>query len=388
MRRLQRFPVRTLTSLCALTLLIPVAMAQSFVPGNLLVVRAGDGTQTLVNTGNSVFLDEFDPASKTGLPVRSIALPAVANAPQRQCLLSGTATSEGQITLAGNGAAALVACYGRDLGGTGSLANSTSATVPRVVAVVRFDGSFDTSTALTDAHSGNNIRSAASVDGSVIYTAGGNEGVRLSNVGATTSSVVSAATATGALTNLRTLGIAGGNLFVTTASGTNPRLLQVGTGLPTAPGTLMAGVPGMPTDRSFYAFSFADRSIDIAGVDTLYVADDSGTAPGAGILKYSLVGGTWVSNGRVNAIGVRGLVAGQTSFGFGVAYVAEALCADGTTGSSRLCAFVDEGGYNQPLTPQGGAPVTLAIAGTNTVFRGVTAAPVAPDLIFANGFES
>lgn len=366
-----------LNALAALLALPTLASAgtSNFTAGNFVAVRAGDGTAALVNTGNAVFLDEITP---TGTPVRSLPLPTTASGNQRQCILSGTATSEGMITRSEDGTKLVLGCYGRDLGGTGSLASTTAAAVNRVVALIGADGSIDTSTALADAHSGNNFRSVASQDGSSFYTAGGSEGVRLSLLGASTSSVISSATANGNLTNLRNLGIWSGNLFVTNASGTNARLQQVGTGLPTAASTLMAGVPGMPIDRSFYGYHFADRSTEVPGLDTLYVADDSATAPGAGVLKYSLVGGTWVANGRVAMVAARGLAAQPGTGGYLIAVAAEADCATGaaTSGSSKICGLLDAGGYNEAFTLAGGAGVTLATAPTGTAFRGVANAPV------------
>jgi hypothetical protein len=47
-----------LTVGCALLAAGGVARAQ-FGIGNLAIVRLGDGTQTLGNTGNSVFIDEY-----------------------------------------------------------------------------------------------------------------------------------------------------------------------------------------------------------------------------------------------------------------------------------------------------------------------------------------
>lgn len=367
---------------------LALAGAPNFTEGNFVAVRAGDGTATLVNTGNAVFLDEITPV---GTLVRSLPLPTTANGTQRQCILSGTATSEGMITRSGDGTKLLLGCYGRDLGGTGSLASTTSAVVSRVVAVIGRNAVIDTTTALADAHSANNIRSVASQDGSSFYTAGGNEGVRLALLGASTSSVVSSATAAGNLTNLRNLGIWGGSLFVSNASGTNTRLQQVGTGLPTAAGTLMASVPGMPIDRSFYSYHFADRSAAVAGLDTLYVADDSAAAPGPGVLKYSLVGGTWVANGRAAMAATRGLAAQPGAGGYLIAVAAEADCATGAAIAvgSRICGLLDTGSYNEAFTLAGGAGITLATAPANTAFRGVANAPVAASSpeIFRDGFE-
>ena len=48
------------------------AAAAAFTPGNVVVYRVGDGSGSLVNTGNAVFLDEY---TTSGTLVQSIAMP-------------------------------------------------------------------------------------------------------------------------------------------------------------------------------------------------------------------------------------------------------------------------------------------------------------------------
>lgn len=76
----------------AVSLFAVSAFAQ-FTPGNLAVLRVGDGTQTIANTGNTIFIDEY---TISGGLVNSIQLPdSGANA----LVLSGTATAEGFLAL-------------------------------------------------------------------------------------------------------------------------------------------------------------------------------------------------------------------------------------------------------------------------------------------------
>ncbi|HPC61143.1 MAG TPA: hypothetical protein PKX23_10820, partial [Verrucomicrobiota bacterium] len=60
-----------------------------FTPGNLAVLRVGDGSQTLANTGNTVFIDEYSPM---GTLVGSIQIP---DSGPNALVLNGTATAEG-----------------------------------------------------------------------------------------------------------------------------------------------------------------------------------------------------------------------------------------------------------------------------------------------------
>ena len=76
----------------------------------------------------------------------------------------------------------------------------------------------------------------------------------------------------------------------------------VGSGLPTSGQQTLTKLPGMTDANSNqpYAFFMADLSAGVAGVDTLYVTDDTAGT----ITKFSkVVGGTttWTVNGTVGA---------------------------------------------------------------------------------------
>lgn len=350
----------------ALALAAPLATAQNFTAGNLVIYRVGDGSVGLTNTGSPVFLDEYTPA---GTFVRSVALPTTQSGTQRQCIASGTATSEGFLTRSADGQYLVATCYARDLGGTGSISGTASVDVPRVVARIGVDASIDTSTALTDAHSANNVRSATSIDGSAFWSAGGAGGIRYALFGASTSVQLSTT-----VTNLRNPVIADGQLYISTGSGTAVRIGTVGTGIPTTSGQVITNLPGIPiTNASPYAYVFFDLDSSVAGVDTLYVADDSASSPAPAITKFSLVGGNWVSNGSAGlaADGYRGLT-GVVSGGT-VTLWSTRRGGSGATGGGELVSITDGSGYNGAFS---GTPTLLATAANNTAFRGVALAPV------------
>jgi uncharacterized repeat protein (TIGR01451 family) len=322
----------------------------AFTPGNLVLYRVNDGAAALSANGTAVFLDEYTTA---GALVQSIPVPTTTVAAQRRLVCSGTATTEGFLTRSTDGQYVVFSGYDAALG-TASITTSTSATVPRVIGRVAANGTLDTSTALTDAISGGNPRGAASTNGTDLWLSGTSAGggVRYATFGATTSTSLAATP-----TNLRVLGIFGSQLYTSSQSGAF-RLATVGSGTPTTAGQTITNLPGFPTATgSPQGFFFADLNAGVAGVDTVYVADDGGT-----VQKYSLVAGSWTANGTIalaTARGLTGSVAGSNV----TLYV---------TARTTLRTLTDTSGYNATIT---GAVTTLATAAANTAMQGVAFVP-------------
>ena len=334
------------------------ATAGPFAAGHIVVYRVGDGSGALVNTGNPVFLDEY---TTSGALVQSVPLPTTASGAQQPLIASGTAKSEGQLTRSADAQYLVLTGYGTTVGGATKLSSSAAATIPRTVGRVKFNGSVDTSTALTDFADLNNPRTAASTDGTAFWVGGAAGGVRYATLGSTTSTQLSTDE-----TDIEQVGIFSGQLYVSSQGVDNIRLGTVGSGEPTLSGQSITNLPGFETTTGNPdAFFFADLSGSVAGVDTLYVADDTAGQ----VQKYSLVGGNWTANGAITAAnvhGVAGVVSGSTVD----------LYAAGTTGSDGiLYAFTDSSGYNGALS---GSATTLLTAPVNEAFHGIALAPVAP----------
>jgi VCBS repeat-containing protein len=339
----------------------PQPAAAAFTAGNIVVYRVGNGTAALTSAATIVALDEYDTA---GNLLQAIGLPTADRGAHQMLTASGTATSEGLLTRSADGQYLILTGYDAAVGTTG-ITTSTSTAVQRVIGRVDFDGNVDTSTTLGTAFSGASPRGAVSLDGTSYWADGGATGVVTATHGATTSTVVAST-----VTNLRGIAIADGQLYVSSGSDTL-RLGSVGTGTPITAGETITNLTGFPTATlSPYQFFFADLSADVAGVDTLYVADDRPTVSGGGLLKFSLVGGTWVDNGRASSgftVGLRGL-AGETT-GTSVQFYATTAQ---TTGNS-IVTLIDTGGYNATFST-----LTFGIfatASANTAFRGVAFAP-------------
>lgn len=342
----------------ALTLAAPAGAATPpFTPGNLVVYRVGNGTAALTSAATPVALDEFTPG---GALAGTVQLPTTASGSQRALTASGTATSEGLLTRSTDGQYLVLTGYNAPEG-LASVKGTTASAVNRVVGRVAGDGTIDTTTALTDASSADNVRSAASIDGTSFWVTGAAGGVRYAPLGASTSTQLSTT-----VTNLRQAAIFASptnQLYVSTSSGTAVRVGTVGSGTPTTSGQTISNLPGVPTTGSPYAFSLLD--VDGNGaIDALYIADDSAGTPAGQIQKYVLSGGTWVAKGAIAVSSVRGLVA-SASAGVVTLYA---------TNGSALLGATDTSGLGGTFS---GVAATLATAPANEAFRGVAFAPVA-----------
>jgi hypothetical protein len=350
--------IRRSVAIAALLSVSALANAAPFTPGNLVVERVGTGAAALTSAATSVFLDEFN---TTGALQQSLGMSVVA---------SGTASSEGMINRSADGGMLMVPGYVAATG-TAGIANTSATAAPRAANVVAAYGSVLRTPTAGTLLGGNNVRSAASAHTTDIYL-GGAGGLAYLNYNTGTATPINSA-------NVRDLNVTNDTLYFSTASTSQ---VGTGTGTGTTSGVAPTGIysmGGLPTAGSLsatliaasaspYAFLFADLNAAIGGVDTLYVADDSTTANGGGIRKYSKqANGSWSFNSVLaTATAVRGLTGS----------VANGQVQLFATSETKLYGVTDTAGYNANLT---GTLSTLATAGTNTVFRGVTMAPAVPE---------
>ena len=275
-------------SAAALGLLTNSAFAQ-FAGGNLVVsvVDSGDPAKAPTNVATKVRLVAYTRVNgRDVLPTGQFYdLPTVLAGLNHRLTNSGSASSEGQVTLSDDGKYLLVAGYDADLGTTG-IAATDAATVNRVIGRIDWTlpqaTAIDTTTALNNVFSGNNIRGAASPDGQTFYLSGSGGtqgGVALATLGATTATPSYGGTTTKTVRNIRSFN---GNLYVSAATSGGP---LYGVGQVTAGATTeLTGFP-TATGPSSYGFYFLDK-------ETLYVADDRATTSG-GIQKWQLFNGVW-----------------------------------------------------------------------------------------------
>jgi hypothetical protein len=332
------------------------------------VVRIGNGS-ALSSAAAAVFVEE---RKLDGTILATTSLPTAAAAPNFPFANSGSASSEGGLSLSGDGRYLMLAGYNATPG-TPSVAST--GTIAREVARIDAAGGVDTTTQITGAFVGDNFRGATSQDGTGFWIAGGNGMpstagiwyVGLGSTGAATQLVISTASPPTQPVNTRILHVFGGQLYGTSNTTLFRNVFTVGSGLPaTAPQTATA-FAGMPTSStpSPYSFVLFDRDANVAGYDTLYLADDSsGSGNVKGIQKWTLgSGGTWSKTSTLNlspTVGFRGLAGIVTGSDV-------TLIATTDESSPRLVVFVDSGGTVTSTV------VTNLIA--NSVLRGVALSP-------------
>lgn len=339
-------------ALAALVLISTAASARALTDvtaGNLVVARIGDGSSALTSAATRVFLDEY---ALNGTLVQTFALPTVAAGANRAVTSSGSATSEGALTFSADGQYLIYGGYDAAVGTT-SVASTTSVAVNRVIARISRGGVIDSTTALTDAFSVNNIRGAVSVDGTSFWASGPGGSPRFAILGDTASTLLVAGL------NSRNIDIYGGQLYISTAAGARFGVCTVGTGLPTGTGetvTLLAGFP-TATGPSSYDFVFANPS-------TLYVADDRTIANGGGVQKWTESAGTWSLAYTLAPAGTQGCRGLTGVVNAGVA----TLYATTTATNANLIVTVTDTGASSTFS-------TVAQAPAATVFRGLRLVP-------------
>ena len=213
------------------------------------VLRVGDGEAAWTNAATAAFLQTLWVSD--GSPVfPEVALPTAASGANAACTFSGTATSEGQISRSDDGHYVVAACYDA-APATSSVASSASSTVNRVVARMSAAGAVDTSTRLNAAFSGNNVRGAASVDGTSFYVSGNSAssgGVWWIPLGTTGGSQILTTPS-----NTRSVHVQGGQLYVDSGASNVNVVHSVGSGTPTTIGQVATALYAFATGLSPYS---------------------------------------------------------------------------------------------------------------------------------------
>ena len=352
---------------------VDLLIGGGFTSNNIVIYRAGDGVLAINNQPTPVFLDEY---TRSGVLVQSV--PVSTN----NYACSGSATAEGLMSRSTDKQYLVFVGYGTNRTFASSAPASSAAVVPRVVGRVDGNGNVDVTTRLTDFASGGNPRGAVSTNGVDMWVAGSVSGVRHTSLGSTNSTIV----CTNPVVNFRALNIYSNQLYAGSAiAASGVRIGTVGSGLPTTD-SVIVNLPGYSTDEvspyGFVLFKLKPGGTD--PFDTLYVADDqgnNGAAPGTGlgaIYKWSLVGGTWTSNGFGNVNQVRGLAGDVTIVGT-TTNVNLFACSAGNNASGTLTAYTDTNGWNAAPVGNGGAIGTvIASASANQCWKSVILAPEIP----------
>ncbi len=328
--------------------------SQSFTPGNFVVVRIGSGAAVLAaGEAQPVFVDEYSPC---GDLVRSIPMPVVVSGSNKRLTLpiSTSDYTEGYISLSQDGTKLALAGYDAEPG-TAAVSAATATAVKRVIAIVDQNGNVNTSTALS-AFSSQAIR-AAVINGTDIWASGGSGGIMYTTLGSTTHVQITNTTA-------RSLVVLNGQLYASSTSGAL-RLTTVGTGLPVTTGQTMVNLPGLPTTGNPYQFFVVNAN---SGSDVLYVAYENL------LRKYSLSGGSWVSNGTIGIASDKyRAVTGQVNTNGQVLLYAIRRNDNTTSAGGEIVTLIDSTGYNTDFSSL--LPTLIVQSNDNNVFRSIVMTP-------------
>ena len=341
---------KLLVSVAASVLAISAAYADWWQDGNLVVLRVGDGSSVLANTGNPVFLDQFTTAG--GL-YGTLGIP---NSGATAMLQSGTASSEGFLSSYNKA----LLFMGYNTSGTGAnLPGTSGSTVPRAMGQVDITGNYTIAYSSTTAFSGGNPRSAAT-DGAGNYWGVGtgsstaNRGVYY--YGSGTPAPIHNGSGS---VSPRNVEVIGGSLLFSGAPTTGTRGIFGYAGTPTT--AQGATLPPVLIDTGLTSSPY-DFVINSA-LGIAYVSDDLATGAG-GVQRYDWNGSAWtlaytLSTGASS--GARGLAvdfSGSTP----AIYVTTT-----ETSANRLGFFSDTG--------SGSLFNLLATAPANEQFRGIEFTP-------------
>jgi hypothetical protein len=350
------------------------------------VVRLGDGATVLSSGATPVLVEERLAGSGAAVTSTSgaLQLPTVASGATQPFTLSGTADSEGALTLSTDGRYLTLIGYAATI----PTVAVKGAVLPRVIA--RIDGSFvaDTTTTLggfvspspgavpSTALAGDNARSVLTQDGQQFWAAGNgspnaNRGVwYTSPSGATTAAIQLSGT------NSRVCNIFFGQLYCAT----NAALTTLGTGIPVPPSAVLVPVtvPGMAVPTLF-GFAMFDLVAPFDGApDTIYVADERVPTTvvgmtGGGIQKWTFSGTTWSLASTFN-LDPAGMPLTAGVHGFAAIQSGSNVILIGTTiepAGNHIVAYVDDG----ITTPSTVNASWIQTAPSNQIFRGVAFSP-------------
>jgi len=320
----------------------------AFTAGNLAMLVAGANANNTV--GSIVEINTTTPGQN---PVQTILLPDTSSVDSYR--MSGSATSTGYVSRSNDGS--LLSFTGHNSTTTVSNANTLTT---RGVYTLNNAGTVVKQTTYTGT-SGQQTRGATSIDNQNWFI--GDQGGFYTNA-ATTASPVG---------NVRSVRAFGGTVYAFTASASNP---PVGT-ISAPTGGTYTSLPGLANGaasrQDFYLIQSGNNG---ASYDVLYVLDATSSTVGA-VSKFSLVSGSWTSNGSYT-----------TNFG-GFSLAAEdrdltntttgaflyVSSGTGATTANTVRKLTDTAGYNSTISITTADNVTLYTAASNTIIKGLDFTP-------------
>jgi len=312
---------------------LAISRAQSFAPGNLAVLQVGNGSASLTSAGTAIYVDQF---TTGGAAAGQFAIPSTGSG---QLVNSGSAASEGGLTLSANGQFLVFAGY-NVAAGTAGVAGAASTSVPRGIGTLDASGSYSLAATTASFYSGNNIRGGTSDGNGNFWGAG---------PAATGGTVYLGTGAPAQISGSNSIVVqdVAGNLYFSTAKGVTG-IYEIA-GAPTS-GSVTPTLVLPNASPSDFAFN---KSMTIA-----YVANTAG-----GIQRYDFIAGSWALTYTLDsATGMNG------------------LAVDFSGANPLVYATTEDGKSLLEITDTGAGSLASTLAsvnGTKAAFRGLEFTPEA-----------
>lgn len=348
-------------SLLTLAVLIPYrGISQALQPNNLVILQAGSSTAN--NT--TVSIVEINKNDTNQTAVQTIVVPDTGTNAIR---VSGSATST---LYASNSAAGTLFCF---TGHNSSSASGNANTVlPRGVVTLNHAGQVQVKTIYTGI-SGNQTRCATTLNDTDFYIA---------DQGGIYTNNATAPSPTGNYRGIRTFG---GQVFagMNSTVATNLEVMAVSA----ITGGSVTGLPGLSNSNTFTDFYMVSSGANGTAYDMLYISRASSATAGT-IAKYSLVAGSWVSNGTfTTTYGAFNVIAEKSGNNF-ILFITS---GNGATAANTVRQLIDTAGYNVTIGINSEKILFTSPAGTTLKGLGFapksSAVPVSVNVLANNGTQ-
>ncbi|WP_068822386.1 choice-of-anchor Q domain-containing protein [Pedobacter psychrophilus] len=340
----------------------------SFISGNISVLRVGDGITSLNTNATSVNILEYNlNGNPSGI---NLTIGNENSTSQNRLLLSGDASNlDGQLNLSNDGRFLTLTGYETNINDVQAIYKANE----KVIARVNYLGEPDYTTRISSNTNNGTVRSAVSSDGSRFYFTGSTT----SPASANSTRFLSYAsgtniTSTAFNTGVRSLAIfkdqvyyVNGNVVgsLTPNPGANNFAANV-----TFPGVNISG-------HNYQSLALIDLDATASylstGYDVLYCADAS-----LGLVKFYWSGSTWVLAGSFNPTvsGVTGGLYALTAR-LNASGKAEIFAVKGTASNNVIVALTDEASFTGSISTTNPTFTNIASAGANYLFKGVAFSP-------------
>jgi hypothetical protein len=318
-----------------------------YTTGNIAVVSAASASAN--NTTASIL--ELNPAINNSTPVTTLPILGTGTDAIR---ISGSASSTCYLTNNSDGSQ-LALCGHYSINSTANV----NTLLTRAVVSVSYNGTYSIITNYTGT-SGNQTRCATTLNNTTWYIA---------DQGGIYSNNSLAASPTG---NYRSIKSFGGIVYVEIQS-SNITTVQVNTVSAPVGGTI-TGLPGLTNNANIQDFYLVSSGNNGTAYDILYTLSNTSATSGT-VTKYSLVSGSWVSNGSyTTSFGGFGLLAKYIASNGGTTlYITSGT---GAVAGNSVVRVTDGTGYNAPISITTSSNTVIYTAASGTVLKGIAWAPI------------